>query len=91
MAKNFDVAVVGAGPGGLAAARTAAQLGLSVALLERNDTLNPVKRGCAMVLLSLNEPYFGEEKIYLDRKKGEINFPHSEGVGCEDFDCRTYL
>jgi len=74
MTKSFDVAVVGAGPGGLMAARTAARQGLSVALLERNDAIAPVKRGCAMVLLTLNEPYFGEEKIYLDREKGELTF-----------------
>jgi len=34
---NFDVAVIGAGPAGMMAAITAARLGASVALLERNE------------------------------------------------------
>lgn len=74
MTKSFDLAVVGAGPAGLMAARAAAEKGLSVVLLERNKAIAPIKRGCGMVLLPLNEPYFGEEKIYLDRNKDEIKF-----------------
>src|SRR6056297_3676725 len=35
MAKNFDMIVIGAGPGGYVAAIRAAQLGLSVAVVER--------------------------------------------------------
>ena len=35
MSKRYDVIVVGAGPAGLMAARTAAENGLSVALLDR--------------------------------------------------------
>lgn len=34
--KAYDLAVVGAGPAGLAAAEAAARLGFSVALIERN-------------------------------------------------------
>ena len=74
MTKSFDLAVVGAGPAGLMAAKAAAEKGLSVVLLERNKAINPIKRGCGMVLLPLNEPYFGEEKIYLDRNKDKIQF-----------------
>ena len=74
MTKGCDLVVVGAGPGGLMAAKTAAEKGLSVVLLERNQVIAPIKRGCGMVLLPLNEPYFGEEKIYLDRENGEIAF-----------------
>ena len=36
--RNFDVAVIGAGPAGMMAAITAARLGASVALLERNES-----------------------------------------------------
>jgi digeranylgeranylglycerophospholipid reductase len=72
---TYDLAVVGAGPAGLMAARTAAENGLKVVLLERNKEVAPVKRGCGMVLLTLNEPYFGEEKICLNREKGELSFP----------------
>ena len=74
MSNQYDLIVVGAGPSGLMAARTAAQNGLSVGLFERNNNLAPVKRGCAMIIMTLNEPYFGEEKISLDRQKGELSF-----------------
>ncbi len=36
MAKSYDVIVIGSGPGGYVAAIRAAQLGLSVAVIERN-------------------------------------------------------
>src|SRR5215218_7449621 len=39
MAKNFDVAVIGAGPGGYIAAIRAAQLGLSVACIDEWKTV----------------------------------------------------
>jgi len=71
---TYDLAIVGAGPAGLMAARTAAENGLKVVLLERNKEIAPVKRGCGMVLLTLNEPYFGEEKICLKRENGELSF-----------------
>ncbi|MFC1591159.1 NAD(P)/FAD-dependent oxidoreductase [Thermodesulfobacteriota bacterium] len=74
MKSRYDMVVVGAGPSGLMAARTAAEKGLAVALLDRNSELAPVKRGCAMVLLTLNEPYFGEEKISLDSESGRLSF-----------------
>jgi dihydrolipoamide dehydrogenase len=41
-AHDFDLVVLGAGPGGYAAAFRAADLGLSVALVERNPTLGGV-------------------------------------------------
>ncbi len=34
---NFDIIVIGAGPGGYVAARRAAQLGLKTALIEKDD------------------------------------------------------
>ncbi len=39
MAENFDVIVIGAGPGGYVCAIRAAQLGLKVAVAEKRDTL----------------------------------------------------
>lgn len=39
MADSFDLVVIGAGPGGYECAIKAAQLGLSVACVEKNDTL----------------------------------------------------
>ena len=41
MAK-YDIAIVGGGPGGYVAAIRAAQLGLKVALVEKNPTLGGV-------------------------------------------------
>src|SRR5919201_5720644 len=48
MADSFDVVVVGAGTGGYSTALRAAQLGKSVALIERDDRLGGtcLLRGC---------------------------------------------
>ncbi|MBM6699132.1 FAD-dependent oxidoreductase [Bifidobacterium pullorum subsp. saeculare] len=45
---TFDLAIIGAGPGGYAAALRAAELGLTVALVERDATLGGtcLNRGC---------------------------------------------
>src|SRR6185437_11409810 len=39
MAERYDVVVIGAGPGGYVAAIRAAQLGMSVAIVEKRGTL----------------------------------------------------
>ena len=39
MAQEFDLAIIGAGPGGYVAAIRAAQLGMNVAVVERESTL----------------------------------------------------
>ena len=46
--QNFDLIVIGAGPGGYVAARRAAQLGLKTALVEKDDRLGGtcLLRGC---------------------------------------------
>lgn len=48
MPEPFDIAIIGAGPGGYATALRAAELGLSVALVERDATLGGtcLNRGC---------------------------------------------
>lgn len=48
MGEQFDIAVIGAGPGGYSTALRAAQLGLKVALIERDATLGGtcLNRGC---------------------------------------------
>ena len=50
----YDVVIIGAGPAGLTAAKTAAENGLSVALLERKDTVDEILRLCAMMLVTLS-------------------------------------
>ena len=51
MAKLFDVVVVGGGPAGLEAARTAARYGLRVALVERKTHPALLMRSCAQMFL----------------------------------------
>ena len=48
MSERFDIAIIGAGPGGYSTALRAAQLGLKVALIERDATLGGtcLNRGC---------------------------------------------
>ena len=48
MAEQFDVTVIGAGPGGYVAAIRAAQVGLKVAIVERDKDLGGtcLLRGC---------------------------------------------
>ena len=47
MARNYDVVIIGAGPGGYTAAFKAAQFGLSVALIEAKKIGGTcVNRGC---------------------------------------------
>ncbi len=47
MAKKYDVIVVGGGPGGLMAAKTAAEDGLKVLLIERKKEITEINRLCA--------------------------------------------
>ncbi len=44
---KYDVIVIGAGPAGLMAARTAAEDGLKVLLIERKKEITKINRLCA--------------------------------------------
>jgi flavin-dependent dehydrogenase len=46
---KYDLIVIGAGPGGVMAARTAAQDGLRVALLERKKNVTDINRACVQI------------------------------------------
>ena len=54
MKKEYDVTIVGAGPGGLMAAVTAAKEGLAVSLIERKTNITSIHRSCCSSLI--NEP-----------------------------------
>jgi flavin-dependent dehydrogenase len=75
MTKRFDLVVVGAGPAGLMAARTAAENGLSVALLERKTDIPKVRRldGGA---IGVNEYLFGQMTLFNPQLK-QFSFPTS--------------
>lgn len=74
MTKCYDVVIVGAGPGGLTAAKFAAENGLNVALLERKTHVVDINRACTMMVLVLNEYIFGERPTLNERNK-RLCFP----------------
>ena len=55
----FDVAIIGAGPAGLLAAKTAAQRGLKVALVEKRSDVSQITRACCQQLV-MDEGYAGD-------------------------------
>lgn len=74
--KRYDLVVVGAGPAGLMAAKTASEYGLSVALLERKQDIAKITRACGMMVVSLSGPYLGE-RVMLNTQKKLFSFPAS--------------
>ena len=74
MAKQYDVVIVGAGPAGLMAAKVAGENGLSVALLERKESITSIQRSCATMFAIEDESYFGE-RMYFNEKQKRLVFP----------------
>ena len=64
MTKAYDLLVVGAGPAGLMAAKTAGENGLTVALLERKGNPEKIERACMEALLAPYEYCLGEYMIF---------------------------
>jgi flavin-dependent dehydrogenase len=75
MKRLYDVVVVGAGPAGTIAAKTAAKHGLEVALLERKTDLSVVRRACT-ACLGLKDEFFGDTTFFDDKTKRLI-FPRN--------------
>ncbi len=74
MAKKYDVVVVGGGTSGLQAAKTAAENGLRVALLERKSDPAKIQRSCAQMFL-INMDSFYEEWMYFSKEQQKWIFP----------------
>ncbi len=81
MRRNMkDLIIVGAGPAGLMAAKTAAQKGLSVILIERQKDITDITRTCSAQLV-LDEGYEGETLKVTDDKiiftKNQFEVPYT--------------
>ncbi len=66
----YDLAIVGAGPGGLYAAKCAAEKGLQVILIEKRKDISKVTRYCSEHII-LDEDYNGDT-IKVDAERGKI-------------------
>ena len=67
----YDVAIVGAGPAGLMAAKRAAENGMKAVLIEKRKDIRTITRCCCMNFI-LDEGYMGETA---DIKNGKMIFP----------------
>jgi flavin-dependent dehydrogenase len=74
MARKYDLVVVGGGTSGLEAAKTAAENGLRVALLERKTHPAVIQRSCAQMFL-MNMDSFYNERMYFSRDQKRWVFP----------------
>ena len=73
MAKEYDLIVVGAGPAGLMAAKTAGENGLTVAVIERKDIISDINRACSMMVVTLTGKYL-EERVHLNTRDKKLLF-----------------
>ena len=73
MTKKYDVIIVGAGPSGLLAAKSAGLAGFSVALLERKTDITHLERVCGQTLVSVNDYYF-DDVVHYNRSGNRIAF-----------------
>jgi len=74
MTKKYDLVIVGAGPGGAMAAKTAGENGLKTAILERKTDPAQISRSCSMMFLVEGGYYFAERMHYNEKNKKMI-FP----------------
>jgi len=73
--RKFELVVVGAGPAGAMAARTAAELGIDTALIERRQSIADIRRSCTEAI-GLNEENFGD-MVYYNDKNSCFCFPRN--------------
>jgi flavin-dependent dehydrogenase len=74
MANRYDLVIVGAGPGGAMAAKTAGENGLKTVILERKTNPAEIKRSCAM-MFSVESDYCFAERMYYNEKNKKMIFP----------------
>jgi flavin-dependent dehydrogenase len=67
--KKTDVVVIGAGPGGLIAAKTAAEKGLNVVLVEARKDISTITRTCCQIFYLT---HIGSGQAYIKPVKAEI-------------------
>jgi flavin-dependent dehydrogenase len=75
MREVYDLVVVGAGPAGLMAAKTAAEAGLKVALIERKENIAEIRRACSMMIVSLSGRYL-KERVTVNLTNQRLCFPY---------------
>jgi flavin-dependent dehydrogenase len=92
---DYDVVVVGAGPGGCMTAKVLSENGFRVALLERKTDMTKLTRACATMVAIENERYFNE-RMYLNEKNDKIIFPETgfsvkyDGPHCAFYNWNMY-
>jgi flavin-dependent dehydrogenase len=74
MTKKYDVVIVGAGPGGAMAAKTAGENGLKTAIIERKTNPSVIARGCGM-MFAIESDYYFAERMYYNEKNKKMVFP----------------
>jgi flavin-dependent dehydrogenase len=70
---NYDLAVIGAGPGGLLAAKRAAEGNLKVVVIERQRDVSKIMRACCQLFI-MDKNY---DKESIEVKEGKIIFPNN--------------
>ncbi len=79
MSKRVDLIIVGAGPAGLMAAKTAAEIGLRVVIVEKSKNFDHLKRACSAQII-LDDGYenefvhVNEGKIKFERNNFEVKY-----------------
>lgn len=79
---KYDVIIIGGGPAGLMAAKTAAQDGLKVALVERRRKISEIKRACTQIFYLSKLTPVGDSETGQRRKDGYLE-PVSVEVAAE--------